>query len=174
MKFVELKSAIAFALVFLPALTNAHGASSVRFESAIADHEIVALTHTCDPDTGLPVGGNGACAGIETLNGSISGGLNATYFAEVNFATLADGTTPFTSFDVISGTVDGHGSGSFVVLEVCRLAPTLDVTCRWSVIAGGGTDDFVDLTGAGKTTATYDPLTGLAAGRFTGVLYFRH
>ena len=112
MKVAALTSALTAALVILAPVALANdAASSLRLESDIADREIVALIQNCDPSTGLPIGRKGACTGIESFNGSLSGGLNASYYSEVNFAVLANGEALTTAFDIITGTADGHGSG---------------------------------------------------------------
>ena len=166
--------AIAFALGGTPepALSDP-GAATVIIDAMVEDTAIGALEWTCDPATGLPSPGEAACVGIESLTGSATGSIDASYLSEVNFAVLANGSAPYTDFKQLTGTVTGRGSGSFVVLEVGTIAPNGEIEGRWRVVEGSGTGDLVGVTGRGRIVGVYDAATGLGSGHWSGVLRFR-
>lgn len=176
MKFSRLKrvlAAIVFAVLATPTVpARADAGSSLRFHATSADKAITALEWTCDPNTGLPNPGDGACVGIETITGTKSGDIEADYLAEINFAVLESGEAPYTSFTRFTGSVAGHGSGSYTVLEIGGVAPSGEITASWHVIEGSATGDLVGMTGKGKVVGTYDSTTGLGSGVFSGVLHF--
>ena len=176
MQFSNLKKGMVAAIAVvltIPLMTaKAIAGSSLRVQATIADNAITALEDTCDPTTGLPKLGDGACVGIETISGAISGNIAASYLAEINFTVLASGEAPVTSFTQFTGTVAGHGSGSFTILEVDSISPSGEITGQWRVVEGSANGDLVGMSGGGKIVGTYDSATGLGSGLFSGVLQF--
>jgi hypothetical protein len=176
MKFSDLKrvwAAIAFAIAAAPLLAaTAYAGPSLNVHATFADNEITALEDNCDPSTGLPFTGDAACIGIETITGSFSGDLQGTYLSEIDFAVLANGEAPYSTFTTFSVTVAGHGSGSFTDFEVGSIAPSGEITGKWRVLNGSGTGELAGITGKGKVAGTYDPNTGLSTGPWSGVFHF--
>ena len=80
---------IAVACAGLPGPTKADERSSMRIQAAIGDDSILALEHTCDPATFLPYPGDGACAGIEPIAGTISGGSTRVMWQKLRVGRLA-------------------------------------------------------------------------------------
>lgn len=162
------------ATLTFPASAGLNLPSGLRFEADVADSSISTLTQNCDPTTGLPSGGEGTCAGVEILHGTISGGLDGTYDSYANYVVRADGSAPFTSFNLVTARMDGRGDGTFAMLETCTIETTLRLRCRWSVVDGSGTGAFAGVSGKGTTEGDYDASTGLAHGRWAGELNIPH
>ena len=176
MKFSKLNrvlAAIVFAVLATPLLAaRADAGSSLHVRAPLGDNAITALEWTCDPSTGLPNPGDGACIGIETLTGAISGDIEGSYLAEVDFAVLENGEAPFTTFEKFTATIAGHGSGTFTVLEIDDIAPSGVITGKWQIVERSATGDLVGMTGKGQVVGTYDSTTGFASGTLSGVLHF--
>jgi len=163
--------ALAFATMFASSrIADAGQTLPVRIK--VVDSTVTALQDNCDPSTGLPLPGDGACAGIQTTLGNSSGSLAATYVAQINFAVLTSGEAPFTSFDTFTGSLKGRGAGSFTALEIDNITPSGKITGIWNVVEGSGAGNLKGISGWGSVTGTYDPTTVLATGYLSGFVHF--
>jgi hypothetical protein len=161
---------LALAAQVLPPSANA--GSRMRVQVSVVDSSTsVPDFHNCDPNTFLPLD-SGACVGIQATTGTTSGSVEATYFDEANFAVLATGDAPFSSFKTLTGSVQGRGSGSFTLFEEGVVSPSGHLASKWRVVKGSGTANLVGISGSGEIVGTYDSSTALATGTLSGVLGF--
>ena len=168
------RNALAIAIVLaLAGMPEAAWAKTLRLQSSFADTGISDIETTCDPVTFLPKTGEASCVGIQTTSGTESGAIAAGYLADVSWAVFESGDSVYTAYTTFTGTIAGHGSGSFTILESSGFISSLGkLTARWQVLKGSATGDFAGMTGSGKIQGTYDSTTGLATGTKSGVLHF--
>ena len=105
----------------------------------------------CDPTTFKPKAGDPACIASVGQEFSISGDFVGTGLFELTFTAFADGSTSYTDFETWTGTVTGHGAGSFVLLEYDGLMQSDGKsTSKLRILEGTGTGDLVGITGEGR------------------------
>jgi hypothetical protein len=111
---------------------------------------------TCDPITFAPKTGQLFC--IESLTGTntLTGDFVGTDLIEVSVLVYADGSSNFTDYESWTGTVTGHGTGSFILLETDGiLHADGSATTKVRIVNGTGTGDLAGITGRGSfSTAT--------------------
>jgi hypothetical protein len=119
---------------------------------------------SCDPNTFLPNPGDEVCIAtlgeLFTSSGDFAGGA----FVEATFAPLADGSDSFTDFQTWSGTVNGHGTGAFTLLEYDGVTKADgSYTSKLRSVDGTGTGDFQGITACGSSkgnaTSGFNTLT---------------
>ena len=104
---------------------------------------------TCDPVTFLPEAGDPACIASVAQLFNDTGDFEGNTILEISYVQFANGYLANTGdFQTWSGTIDGVGTGSFVVHEY-DLVFKADGTyhSKYSVVDGTGTGDFTGVTG---------------------------
>ena len=105
----------------------------------------------CDPTTYKPKAGDPACIASVGQEFSISRDFVGTGLFESTFTAFADGSTSYTDFETWTGTVTGHGTGSFVLLEYDGLIQSDGKSSsKLRILEGTGTGDLVGITGEGS------------------------
>jgi Protein of unknown function (DUF3224) len=107
---------------------------------------------TCDPNTFLPNPGDQVC--IATLGElfAASGDMTGGASVEATFAPFPDGSDSFTDFQTWSGTVNGHGTGAFTLLEYDGVTQADgSYTSQLRSVDGTGTGDFKGITARGSS-----------------------
>ena len=124
-------------------------------------------TGTCDPNTFLPMPGDGACTGSETTSDTYSGDLEGTAISRVIFVDYSDGTGSAYAYEQFTGTVVGLGSGSFTYQDVNVLVkPDGTIDFVWNVLNGSARGQLLGLKGGGKFAGSI--FTGI--GTYAGTL----
>ncbi len=146
----------------LTAAADGHESDGVHIVvTFIAGPSTAADPGTCDPTTFLPKAGDPVCIGTLGQTFTASGDFVGTLFVELTFAAFPDGSGRFTDFETWTGTVKGHGTGSFTLLEYDAFQqPDLTITSKVRILDGTGTGDLVGVTGSGSFTG--NPSTGVA------------
>ena len=108
---------------------------------------------TCDPSTGLPYAGDPAC--VASIGGTytLTGDLVGTEFETDSMVFWPDGAISFTGYGMYTGTLKGHGTGSFVALDYDGYTappPNGVETGTLRIVDGTGTGDLVGISGSGS------------------------
>jgi Protein of unknown function (DUF3224) len=108
---------------------------------------------TCDPATFLAKAGDPVCVASLSQVYNSTGDFEGNEFLEITYAQFANGNFANTGdFQTWTGTIDGVGTGSFVVNEydlVFKSDGTYHSNLR--VVDGTGTGDFTLVTGQGRS-----------------------
>lgn len=139
------------ALIVRPLMASAQGdGDHVSIQSSPTSF-INADPGTCDPITFAPKTGQLFC--IESLTGTntLTGDFVGTDLIEVSVLVYADGSSNFTDYESWTGTVTGHGTGSFILLETDGiLHADGSATTKVRIVNGTGTGDLAGITGSGR------------------------
>lgn len=121
-----------------------HGTKHVRFTAS--DPALVGGDFGCDPTD--PTRCAGTFRNVRTLSGDFTG----TTYQVGSAVLLPDGTYQGAAVVQFTGTVDGCGSGTLVIVEAGRLDPaTGNSWGTWEITAGQGTGDLAELSGSLST-----------------------
>ncbi len=124
----------------------------VEFASTV---QIVGGDFGCDPTSPA------RCAGTFRTIRTFTGDLEGTAYVTGSAVLLGDGTYQGQGVAQFTGTVDGCGSGTLVMLETGILDPaTGQERGTWSVTAGQGTGDLAQVSGSGSSDAGAEGTTG--------------
>jgi hypothetical protein len=119
------------------------GNRTVAFTSSA---QIVGGDSGCDPT--VPTRCAGTFRSLRTFDGDLSG----TAYVVGSAVLLADGTYQGQAVAQFTGTVEGCGSGTLVIVETGVLDPANQrEKGTWTVVDGQGTGDLAQLTGAGRS-----------------------
>jgi hypothetical protein len=131
-----------------------HGTEHVRFTSS--EPTVVGGDFGCDPTD------PSRCAGIFRTVRTVSGDFAGTTYQAGTAVLLPDGTYRGAAVVQFSGTVDGCGSGTLVIVEAGRLDPaTGNAWGTWEISAGQGTGGLAGLSGSlSSDTRISDETTG--------------
>ena len=116
-----------------------HGRRHVAFSTTT---QFLGFDSACDPTT--PTRCAGTFRSIRTFTGDFSG----TAYVVGSAVLLADGTYQGQDVAQFTGTVNGCGSGTLILIENGILDPaTGDQRGTWTIVAGQGTGDLSQLAG---------------------------
>jgi hypothetical protein len=142
-------ASIAVALVLLTSSGAAarpdggHGTRHVEFTST---SQSLGFDFSCDPT--VPT----RCAGTFEAIRTFSGDLVGTAYVVGSAVLLADGTYQGQDVAQFTGTIEGCGTGTLIILDAAILDPaTGDSFGTWSITAGQGTGDLASVSGSGSS-----------------------
>jgi hypothetical protein len=120
--------------------------------TATFDQYTAADPGSCDPTTFLPKAGDPVCIGtigqLWTASGDMVGGI----FTETTFAEFPDGSSVSTDFETWFGTITGHGTGAFTLLEYDVVGKADGTyTSKLHLVDRAGEGDFEGITGRGTS-----------------------
>jgi hypothetical protein len=105
---------------------------------------------TCDPVTFAPKTGQQFCIASLTGTTTLSGDFVGTDLDEITILFYADGSSNFTDYESWTGTLKGHGTGTFILLEYdAVLQANGSTTSKVRIVDGTGTGDLIGITGRG-------------------------
>jgi hypothetical protein len=120
-----------------------HGTRHVEFTST---SQPLGFDLGCDPT--VPT----RCAGTFSAIRTFSGDLSGTAYVVGSAVLLADGTYQGQDVAQFSGTIEGCGTGTVIILDAAILDPaTGDEFGTWSIKAGQGTGDLAMVSGSGTS-----------------------
>ena len=129
-----------------------HGTRRVHFTSTT---QFVGSASACDPTT--PTRCAGTFQSVRTFGGDIQG----TAYVVGSAVLLRDGTYQGQDVAQFTGTIEGCGRGTLLIIETGILDPaTARERGTWTITAGQGTGDLARVSGSG----TADTRAGGAAG----------
>jgi hypothetical protein len=106
---------------------------------------------TCDPITFFPKAGDPVCILTVGQLFTAAGDFVGSIFLETTLAQFPDGRAVFTDFETWTGTVTGHGTGTFTGLEYDAVTQVNGTTTsKFRILDGTGTGDLVGITGKGS------------------------
>ena len=158
-----LATATIIAAMLTPA--SAAGAATPR-------HIALAATYTGGPDTFTsfrcaPASAPSTCHGTAEGIAAYAGGWTGTSHYVYRFLVAPSGTVTVEISELFEGTVEGCGTGTFMVLTHETIEPSGTAQGHWVIPASSGTDDLSLLTGTGTSTGSYAP-DGAGGGQLTG------
>jgi hypothetical protein len=115
---------------------------------------------TCDPITFAPKTGQPFC--IESLTGTttLSGDFVGSDLDEITILIYANGLLNFSDYESWTGTLAGHGTGSFVLFEYDGMGQMNGaLTSKVRIVEGTGSGDLVGITGRGTFSGDTSVLT---------------
>jgi hypothetical protein len=121
---------------------------------------IAADPGTCDPVTFAPKAGQAFC--IESLTGTttLSGDFVGSDLDEITILIYANGLLNFSDYESWTGTLAGHGTGSFVLFEYDGMGQMNGaLTSKVRIVEGTGSGDLVGITGRGTFSGDTSVLT---------------
>jgi hypothetical protein len=144
----------------LTAAADGHESDGVHIVvTFIAGPSTAADPGTCDPTTFLPKAGDPVCIGTLAITTTASGDFVGTDLEEVTFAAFPDGSDSFTDFETWTGTLKGHGTGTFTLLSYDGVTQADGVfSSKLRILDGTGTGDLVGIAGMGG----FASVTGVA------------
>jgi hypothetical protein len=132
--------------------TGGNGVRHVEFGST---SQVVGGDSGCDPTD------PSRCAGTYRVVRTLVGDLTGTAYAVGSAVPFADGTYQGQGIAQFTGTVDGCGSGTMLMLESGVLDPSAPrESGTWEIVAGRGTGDLVDTSGSGTADSSAGGSTG--------------
>ena len=145
-------AAMALAICTLrPMIASAQGDGFHVMIQSSPSNFINADPGTCDPVTFAPKSGQPFCVLSLTATNTLSGDFVGTDLDEVSALLYADGATNFTDYESWTGTLKGHGTGSFVLLESEGiLQADGSATTQVRIVNGTGSGDLTGITGRGS------------------------
>ncbi len=146
-------AAVTVLLVLTGQVLVAMASEPVRLKiTATFDNYTAADPGSCDPNTFRPKAGDPVCiatlGALWTTSGDMVGGI----FTETTFAEFPDGSSSFTDFETWFGTITGHGTGAFTLLEYDGVGQADGTyTSKLRLVDKTGTGDFEGVTGSGSS-----------------------
>jgi hypothetical protein len=140
--------------------------------AATPRHIALAATYTGGPDTitsfrCVPAAAPSTCHGTAEGVATYAGGWTGTSHYVYRFLVAPSGTVTVEISELIEGTVEGCGTGTFTVLTHETIEPSGTAQGRWVIPAASGTDDLSGLSGTGTSTGSYAP-DGAGGGQLSG------
>ncbi len=115
------------------------------------------LPGSCDPITFYPKPGDPACIEALEISEPLAGDFVGTLFYEVTIAAFADGSLRTTDTEQWTGTLKGHGAGSFTAHEYDEVGqPDGSETSSFRIFDGTGTGGLTGITGMGTYVGNYN------------------
>jgi Protein of unknown function (DUF3224) len=160
-------AAVTVLLVLTGQVLVAMASEPVRLKVTATFAEFTALDKgTCDL-TALflrPMAGQPVCIATFGQLYTTSGDMVGTVFVELTAAFFPDGSAVSTDFETWGGTITGHGTGTFTLLEYDAVGKADGTyTSKLRLVDGTGTGDFEGITGRGTSkgngTAGFNTLT---------------
>ena len=145
--------AMTVALVLAGQVLVAMASETVRLKvTATFAQYTAADPGSCDPTTFRPKAGDPVCIGtigqLWTTSGDMVGGI----FTETTFAEFPDGSSVSTDFQTWFGTITGHGTGAFTLLEYDLIGKSDGTyTSKLRLVDRAGEGDFEGITGRGSS-----------------------
>jgi hypothetical protein len=134
---------------------SGRGRRHVAFRSTT---QIVGGDSACDPTVAT------RCAATFRTIRTFTGDLSGTAYIVGSAVLLADGTYQGQDVSQFTGTINGCGSGTLIMIETGVLDPaTANERGRWTIVAGQGTGDLSHVSGGGRA----DTIAG-GTGRLRG------
>jgi hypothetical protein len=122
------------------------GGSGNRHVAFSSSAQVVGFDSSCDPTA--PTRCAGSFRTIRTLTGDLSG----TAYVVGSAVLLADGTYQGQDVAQFTGTINGCGSGTLIMIETGILDPaTAEEHGTWTITAGQGTGDLSQVSGSGTS-----------------------
>jgi Protein of unknown function (DUF3224) len=115
---------------------------------------------TCDPITFAPKTGQPFC--IESLTGTttLSGDFVGSDLDEITILFYANGFLNFSDYESWTGTLAGHGTGSFILFEYDGMGQMNGaLTSKVRIVDGTGSGDLVGITGRGTFSGDTSVMT---------------
>jgi hypothetical protein len=108
---------------------------------------------TCDPTTFAPDPGEQVCIASIGETYTVSGGFVGSLLLETAYAEFANGSfAPNTDFQNWTGSINGHGTGSFALNEYDLIIQADgSYHSQLRILDGTGTGDFQGITGFGSS-----------------------
>jgi hypothetical protein len=157
MKNSILKAMLAAVIVLVALIGRPLLAAASRAEKISFTYTFVGYTNldpgTCDPSTYLPYAGDPACVLYSGSQFTLAGDLVGTELEEDSDVGWPDGSYSSTGYGMYTGTLKGHGTGSFVALDYDGYTappPNGVETGTLRIVNGTGTGDLVGISGSGS------------------------
>jgi Protein of unknown function (DUF3224) len=115
---------------------------------------------TCDAITFTPAPGQPFC--IESLTGTttLSGDFVGSDLDEITILIYANGLLNFSDYESWTGTLKGHGAGSFILFEYDGVGQLNGAsTSKVRIVEGTGSGDLVGIKGNGSQSADVTTMT---------------
>lgn len=147
--------AVTLALVFTGQVMVATASETVRLKVTAPFVEFTALDKgNCDltPLFLRPMAGQPECIATFGQLFTASGDMTGEILAEITTAVFPDGSQVFTDYETWAGTIPGHGTGSFALLEYDGVSKADgSYTSKLRLVDKTGTGDFEGVTGSGSS-----------------------
>jgi len=153
-----LRGTLAAAIVLVALAGRPLAASADVFHITVVGPGITSnyLPGSCDPSTFYPKPGDQACIEELEISEPVSGDFG-TLFYEVTIAAFADGSLRTTDTELWTGTLKGHGAGTFVAHEYDEVGqPDGSETSSFRIFGGTGTGGLAGITGYGTYVGNYN------------------
>lgn len=157
MKNSILKVMLAAAILCVPfggQVAIAGGPQNIRVVSTATLSEYdLGNSGTCDPNTYVPDPGQLVCIASLGETYTVSGDFTGSLLIETAYAQFANGSfAPNTDFQNWTGSISGHGTGSFVLNEYDLIIQANgSYHSQLRILDGTGTGDFQGITGFGSS-----------------------
>ena len=120
--------------------------------------QVLGFESSCDPTVTT------RCAGTFRTIRTFTGDLTGTSYVVGSSVLLADGTYQGQDVAQFTGTINGCGTGTLIMIETGVLDPAnASERGRWTIVGGQGTGDLSHVAGEGRV----EPSTG-ATGKLRG------
>jgi hypothetical protein len=129
-----------------------HGTRHVHFTST---SQVVGGSVTCDPTAPT------RCAGTFQSVRTFAGDIEGTAYVVGSAVLLRDGTYQGQDLAQFTGTIEGCGSGTLLMIDTGIFDPaTADEHGTWTITAGQGTGDLAQVSGSGTADTRAGGATG--------------
>ena len=147
--------AVTVALGLAGQVLVARASETVRLKITAPFVEFTALDKgNCDltPLFLRPMAGQPVCIATYGQLYTASGDMTGEIFVEITTAWFPDGSLVFTDYETWAGTIPGHGTGSFTLLEYDGVSKADgSYTSKLRLVDKTGTGDFEGVTGRGSS-----------------------